>query len=570
MSLGLNLREPSAKYLVKTVPLLLRNFELFATAPDAASELRKLILRLAVKGSLGTHAAGDETTLNLLKRLGATAEIDCARNLARDSGNSFPPTWVPIFLEQIGKWAIGAGFPIAEQGKTGLPILFAKVSDMNRPGNEREIESTAHTIDPDTARRLRINIHEPGTVIFPKIGGAIATNKRRILTRPTAIDNNCLGITPNLWCSTEYLFLLLQSIDFTAYQAGTSVPALSQGVLGKIIVGLPPFAEQLRIVACVDELMKLCDALETRGRLADEQHARLTSTLFNALAASESAQALAENWQRIAEHFDLLLDRPEAIDALEQTILELAVRGKLVPQEVGCEPAQSLLARLRSKQSTAAKKQRTAIVEECEIEVAAPFELPSGWAWAKFPELGTFGRGKSKHRPRNDPALFSPGIYPLVQTGEVARADRVINEFHSLYSEIGLAQSRLWPKGTMCITIAANIADVATLGFDACFPDSVVGFIPDKEIGDASYFSMFVETARSRLIEFAPATAQKNINLEVLESLQIPLPPLLEMKRIVARAEELRQLCDQLRARLASARQIQSKLADALVAEIAQ
>ncbi|EHA17205.1 restriction modification system DNA specificity domain protein, partial [Halomonas sp. HAL1] len=173
-----------------------------------------------------------------------------------------------------------------------------------------------------------------------------------------------------------------------------------------------------------------------------------------------------------------------------------------------------------------------------------PFDLPKGWAWARFPELGVFGRGKSKHRPRNDPKLFSPGIYPLVQTGEVSRSGNLISEYHSKYSEVGLAQSKLWPEGTLCITIAANIADSAILGFEACFPDSVVGFVPAKELQDkVEYFLIFMKTAREKLLAFAPSTAQKNINLQILESVLIPVPPKEEIERILRRMSEINYLC---------------------------
>jgi type I restriction enzyme S subunit len=111
----------------------------------------------------------------------------------------------------------------------------------------------------------------------------------------------------------------------------------------------------------------------------------------------------------------------------------------------------------------------------------------------------------------------------------------------------------MWPKGTSCITIAANIAETGILGFDACFPDSVVGFVPAELIGLAEYFQYFVTVAKNELEAYAPATAQKNINLGILQSLLIPLPPLVETKRIVARVNSLLRLCDDLSAHIRAA-----------------
>lgn len=163
-------------------------------------------------------------------------------------------------------------------------------------------------------------------------------------------------------------------------------------------------------------------------------------------------------------------------------------------------------------------------------------ELAEGWTWATMPQLGELNRGKSKHRPRDDQALYG-GPYPFIQTGDVRRSDGSITEFTQTYSEFGLAQSRLWPPGTLCITIAANIAETGILKMNACFPDSVVGFIPLLGSSMAEYVECFIRTARDRLDRFASATAQKNINLEVLEAVAIPTPPLAEQARIVAEVD---------------------------------
>jgi len=165
-------------------------------------------------------------------------------------------------------------------------------------------------------------------------------------------------------------------------------------------------------------------------------------------------------------------------------------------------------------------------------------ELPKGWVWTPLPNLGELNRGKSKHRPRNDPKLFE-GKYPFIQTGDVRNSNGIIKSYSQTYNEFGLKQSRLWSENTLCITIAANIAETALLGIQACFPDSIVGFSSDERICAVKYVFYFIKTVKDKLESYAPATAQKNINLETLRNLFIPLPPITEQHRIVAKIEEL-------------------------------
>ncbi len=157
--------------------------------------------------------------------------------------------------------------------------------------------------------------------------------------------------------------------------------------------------------------------------------------------------------------------------------------------------------------------------------------------------LGDLGRGKSKHRPRNDAALFENGKYPFIQTGEVKAAPKHITCYSKMYGDFGLQQSKLWPKGTLCISIAANIAETAFLGIDACFPDSVVGFTPYEHILP-EYVRYFIESQKQRLWAFAPATAQKNINLDTLEKLTIPYCSVEEQEQIVRKIDSKKSVCD--------------------------
>ena len=151
-----------------------------------------------------------------------------------------------------------------------------------------------------------------------------------------------------------------------------------------------------------------------------------------------------------------------------------------------------------------------------------PVSNSYGLPEATLSDLGEFGRGVSKHRPRNDIKLLG-GKYPLIQTGDVANAGLYITSYGNTYSELGLRQSKMWDKGTLCITIAANIAKTAILEFDACFPDSVVGFIANERTNNIFihyWFSFFQEILESQ----APESAQKNINLKILSELKVIVP----------------------------------------------
>lgn len=155
----------------------------------------------------------------------------------------------------------------------------------------------------------------------------------------------------------------------------------------------------------------------------------------------------------------------------------------------------------------------------------------ANWKKVKFGDLGVLERGRSKHRPRNDPRLFG-GKYPFIQTGDVARSEMYVVEHSQTLSEIGMEQSRIFPKDTLCITIAANIGDVAILTYDCCFPDSVVGFTPNG-LTSSKFIYYMMSTIQRELEANAPATAQKNINLKILNDIIINLPSFHEQREII-------------------------------------
>ncbi|PZV22120.1 MAG: restriction endonuclease subunit S [Leptolyngbya sp.] len=148
-------------------------------------------------------------------------------------------------------------------------------------------------------------------------------------------------------------------------------------------------------------------------------------------------------------------------------------------------------------------------------------------------EVGTIARGKSKHRPRNDPSLYG-GDYPFIQTGDVKHSSLYITEYSQTYNERGLAQSKLWKPGTLCITIAANIADTAILSFLACFPDSIIGFIPDPEKSDVRFIKYCLDTYKLQIQSISRGTTQDNLSVEKLLSIKLKLPPPPTQRKIAA------------------------------------
>lgn len=543
--------------------LLTDNLPLLAGAPSGIKKLRELILELAVRGKLVPQDTSDEPASELLKRiteekarLVAEGKIKKQKALserdAEDPAFELPAGWAWARLADVVNVLNGRAYKKEELLDAGTPVL--------RVGNlftSNHWYYSTLTLEED-------KYCNPGDLLFAwsaSFGPFIWHGERSIFHYHIwKLDFYAKG-----QLSKHYLYnwLLERTQEIKAAGHGVSMLHMTKDKMEKLVVPVPPLAEQHRIVAKVDELMALCDRLEAQQADAGSAHAQLVQALLDSLTQASDATDFATNWQRLAEHFHTLFATTSSINALKQTLLQLAVMGKLVPQDQNDEPASKLLERISNTRLNHRDKKQKSIADISEVE--KPFELPGNWAWVTLPAVGELARGKSRHRPRNDPSLYTEGNVPLIQTGDVARANGVVKTYSALYNAKGVEQSRLWPTGTMCITIAANIGDSAVLGFDACFPDSVVGFTPDFPELDVRYFEFFLRTAKSHLEDFAPSTAQKNINLEILGLLCVPLPPANEMHRIIAKVDQLTVLCDHLNSYLNQARQLNEQLASALV-----
>ena len=319
---------------------LLKHFDLMAQAPDGVARLRELIFQLAARGQLFDNS--------------------------EDVGSSR--------LDAVTEFVMGQAPPGAECNEAGQGTVFVKTGEFGRLYPE---------IREWTTKPLKFA--RQGDVLICVVGATIG---KLNLAIDCAIGRSVAAIRPNEGLQTKYLYYMLMpfTLALRRESRGSAQGVIGKSELGRVTIRVPSLAEQSRIVTRVEELMRLCDALEAKQQLDTTQHAQLVQTLLGTLTDSTTPEELATAWQRVATHFDLLLDRPEAVDALEQTILQLAVRGLLVPQDPTDEPASVLLQRIR------AEKDR--LIAEGKIkrdkplppitDQEKPFELPQGWEWVRI------------------------------------------------------------------------------------------------------------------------------------------------------------------------------------------
>jgi type I restriction enzyme, S subunit len=407
-----------------------------------------------------------------------------------------PSGWTWTTVAEVIEQRIDQGGPISSDS-----FMYVDISSIdNRTKRITDPKQLAVSDAPSRARQriapsdVLMSMTRPNlnavALVPEELRGSIASTGFCVL-RPAMIES-------------RWLYYLVQSTHFVDVMSllvqGALYPAVRPKDIHAYPLPLAPLAEQRRIVAEIETQLTRLDA---------------------AVAALERTRANLKRYRA--------------------AVLKAACEGRLVPTEAELaqaegreyEPAELLIQ--RAEQARHGKAGRRGKGDAAGLNGGGR-TLPAGWTWATMPLLGELNRGKSKHRPRNDPRLLG-GPYPFIQTGDVRNSGGWIRSHSQTYSEFGLAQSRLWPAGTLCITIAANIAETGILTYPACFPDSVVGFRHEGDPTTVRFTEFFLRTARQDLEQYAPATAQKNINLDVLSDVLIPLPPLAEQHRIVAEVE---------------------------------
>ncbi len=579
MSAVLEAREPSARYLEAAQPALVRQFELLATAPGGVARLREFILSLAVQGKLTVQDCDEEPASALLERI-RDRKLRSIASGAIKQGKQ-PLEWddaAPMFeLPKGWTWArLGELCSYIQRGKGPA---YAEQSE-HKVISQKCVRwygldlTPAKFVTPESLAKYEpVRFLRAGDLLWNSTGtgtiGRACVVPNELDEAGLVADSHVTVVRP-LEVNSVFLWRWIQSpfvqdeIEGSASGTTNQIELNTSTVVSQL-VPLPPLAEQARIVDRVDELMRLCDSLEAKGRLEAEQHAHLLGTLLGTLTDSGTPDELAAHWQRVADHFDLLFDRPEAVDVLEQTILQLAVRGLLVPQDPQDEPASLLLHKIRAERNRLIGEGKLKRDKPLSPIADTPFDLPQGWQWVRMQEAfdvrdGTHDTPKYVERdgvPLITSRNFECGRISFEDAKLISRADH----------ELIMRRSRVERFDVLYSMIGGNIGNQVLVDTDREFSIKNVALFKyvSRSCTSPFYLNLFLETVTLGMQSQAVGGAQPFVSLSVLRNIPFPLPPISEQARIVARVTELRRLCAALRQRLDRSRTTQASLADALI-----
>ncbi|HEI8818626.1 TPA: restriction endonuclease subunit S [Serratia marcescens] len=543
-------------------------------------KLRELILELAVRGKLVPQDPNDEPASELLKRIAAEkaelvkqGKIKKQKPLPEISEDEkpfkLPEGWEWVTLATIGE-IIGGGTPTSDNPLywSTQGIKWLTPADLNGLKG-KYISSGARDITIDGLSNSSAKLMPKGSVLFSSRApiGYVAISNNELST-----NQGFKSCVPYIKESAEYIyyFLLSAARKIDEMASGTTFKEVSGAVVSKVLLPFPPLNEQLRIVEVADDLMSLCDQLEQQSLTSLNAHQQLVETLLATLTDSQNAEELAENWARISQHFDTLFTTEASIDALKQTILQLAVMGKLVPQDPNDEPASELLKRI--------EQEKAQLVKEGKIKKQKPLPpiseenenllLPSTWSLCRLQDvtnLITDGKhGDCNNRPNSGFYFLSAkDINGGKLNYEYARQIELA-DFLEVHQRTDLQVGDICMVNTGATVGKLAIVDNAVLAANTTFQKSVAVIKACNPLVLNLYLYAFLESQTQALRVKSGGSAINNLLLGDLKKKIIPFPPLNEQYRIVKKVNEFVFLCDQLKSRLQSAQQTQLHLADAL------
>ena len=549
-------------------------------------KLRELILELAVRGKLVPQDPNDEPASVLLERIAAEKaqlikdkKIKKPKALPEISEDEkpfdIPKGWEWTRLGNIASTSTGYAFKSSQYIEKGVFVL--RVTNINSDGsiNKQDNKFIDRTSAEKEFDRFLLAENDLLLVMVGGSLGKIGVVSKDIL--PAVLNQNMWKINRFGNISVTYFQFLLKYINENQITITASTHGhLAQGDYLNKIAPLPPLEEQQRIVAKVDELMGLCDALEAQTENSIAAHQTLVEVLLEALLKApeegatleQSTAQFQQNWQRLSEHFDTLFNTTASIDTLKQTILQLAVMGKLVPQNPNDEPAAKLLERIAAEKAQLIKdkkiKKQKPLPEITDEE--KPFELPEGWVWVKCQNICY----KITDGEHSTPERSETGHY-LLSARNVTNEGIVLNDVDYVPThEFLRIRNRCDPSiGDILISCSGSVGRVALVDKNDAYSmvRSAAMIRPCNENLSPHYMALMLKspylqvqmTARSK------QSAQANLFLGAISNLVAIVPPLEEQHRIVAKVDQLMALCDKLKARLTDAQTTKLHLTDAIV-----
>ncbi|AST67775.1 restriction endonuclease [Kosakonia cowanii] len=542
-------------------------------------KLRELILELAVRGKLVPQNPNDEPASELLKRIAAEkaelvkqGKIKKQKPLPEISEDEkpfeLPVGWEWVTLATIGE-IVGGGTPTSDNPQYWSTEGIKWLTPADLSGFKgKYISSGARDITAAGLASSSAKLMPKGTVLFSSRApiGYVAISNAELST-----NQGFKSCVPYIKESAEYIyyFLLSAAKKIDEMANGTTFKEVSGAIVSKVLLPLPPLNEQLKIVEVTDDLMVLCDQLEQQSLNSLNAHQQLVETLLATLNNSQNADELSENWARISQHFDTLFTTEASIDALKQTILQLAVMGKLVPQDPNDESASNLLERISAekklliKQKAIKKSQLMLPIDELDL----PFDLPLGWQWIQLGDvcyvIADGPHFSPKYVDKNEGVAFLSARNISVESIDLTTAKYVSREDHENFCKrVRIRKGDiLYTKGGT--TGIAKVNDIDT-EFSVWVHVAVLQIPLDKVFNEYLALTLNSPHCYEQSQKYTHGIGNKDLGLTRMINITIPLPPISEQYRIVTKANQLLALCDTLKSRLQSALQTQLQLADAL------
>ncbi|EON5883059.1 restriction endonuclease subunit S [Escherichia coli] len=549
-------------------------------------KLRELILELAVRGKLVPQDPNDEPASELLKRIAAEkaelvkqGKIKKQKPLPEISEEEkpfeLPQGWEWVRLGDFTNIIRGITFPGNEKSQFQAP---GKIACLRTANVQEQIDWDDLIYISDSFVKRDDQYLQEHDIVMSMANSRELVGKVALASLP---DNSkftfggFLSVLRPLVVNEIYLMALLRCETYKSQliesaSQTTNIANISLAKLNPLPVCIPPAKEQIHIVKKMNELMSLCDQLEQQSLTSLDAHQQLVETLLETLTDSQNAEELAENWARISEHFDTLFTTEASVDALKQTILQLAVMGKLVPQDPNDEPASELLKRIAQEKAQLVKegkiKKQKPLPPISDEE--KPFELPDGWEYIYLNDicsLITDGTHQTpKYTTEGRPFISAQCVKPFKFMPENCRY--VSEEDHNLY----IKNRNPEQQDILLSRVGAGIGECAVIDTDLEFSIYVSTALikPVKKYINSQYICIWLNSPIGRLFSsnytYGKGVSQGNLNLSLIRTFVISLPPYLEQQLIVDKTLEYLEICEKLKFRIQSAKQTQLHLADAL------